>query len=218
MPHSKMVNGQVITVGVTDRRLIAAMLAVPRKAFVPPAMKPFSHIDSDLRVRERIGQSPPRFLMSAGPFAKLVQEAKIGGEDTVLDVGCATGYSSAVLARLAGFVVALECDAQLAALAHKAMSDLDVQNVAIVTGPLELGWPERGPYDVIFIGGSVERIPDALVSQLKDGGRLTTIMGNGPSVSAQLYVKSGGALSGREIFDTTARPLPGFEEPRTFVL
>ena len=217
MPQTNMVNGQVITVGITNHRLIAAMLPVPRRLFVPSAMQSISHIDADLKLTESTLLSPPRFLLSAGPFAKLVQAAKIRRKDTVLDVGCATGYSSAVLARLAGFVIGLESDDQLAALASETLANLDIDNVAIVTGPLEVGCPEGEPYDVIFIGGSVDRMPSALVSQLRDGGRLVTIVGSGHSASARLYVKRGSGFSGRKIFNVAAHPLPGFAEPKTFV-
>jgi protein-L-isoaspartate(D-aspartate) O-methyltransferase len=212
-----MVNGQVITVGVTDQSVIAALLAIPRRAFVPPAMKSISHIDSDLKLSECTATRPARFLMRVGPFAKLVQAAKIRPTDTVLDVGCGTGYSSAVLARLSASVSGLEIYDDLAELARETLAHLGVDNVTIVAGLLKLGWPQGQPYDVIFIGGSVEHIPDALASQMKDGGRMVTIVGRGPAASARLYVKSGSILSGRKIFDAAAPPLPGFAAPEQFL-
>jgi protein-L-isoaspartate(D-aspartate) O-methyltransferase len=156
--------------------------------------------------------------MSAGPFAKLVEAAKIGSEDRVLDVGCATGYSTAIIARLADYVTALESDSPLAAFATMALAQLGVENVRVVTGPLSRGWPHDKPYDVIFIGGSVEAVPDVLVSQLADGGRLVAIVGSGLSASACLYVRSGSSIGGRAVFNASAHPLPGFATPRTFVL
>jgi len=217
MAQIKMVNGHVITVGVTDHALIAAMLAVPRMPFVPAVSRSFAHSDADLALEEASLPLSSRYLMPPGPFARLVQAARIRREDNVLDVGCATGYSSAVLAHLAGVVVALESDDRLVALAQNTLADLGIDNVTVVSGSLEAGWPAAGPYDVIFIGGSVERIPHAFVPQLKDGGRLVTTVGRGHSGSAFLYVKSGSSFSGRTIFNVAARPLPGFAKPKSFV-
>jgi protein-L-isoaspartate(D-aspartate) O-methyltransferase len=212
-----MVNSQVLPVGVTNHRVIAAMRAVPRRPFVPAAMKAFAHIDSHVRLNEANHVATPRYLMPPGPFAQLIQAAQIRPEDIVLDIGCATGYSSAVIARLANVVVALESDHQLAAFAIETLARLAIENVAVVTGPLEEGWPDAGPYDVIFIGGSVEVIPNSLMLQLSDGGRLVTVLGTGHAASAKLYMKSGSAFGERSIFNVAARPLPGFAKPKSFV-
>lgn len=216
MPENNLVNGQVLPVGITDRKLIAAMLAVPRRNFVPPSLSSIAHIDADLELKSRAETSPPRFLMAAGPFAQLLQAARITSTDSVLDIGCGTGYSSAVLARLSGFVTGLESDEKLAGSASETLKALDIDNVEIVIGPLELGWPERQPYDVIVISGSVKSIPEALALQLSDGGRVVTIVGDGPAASAHLFVKSRSVLSGRKLFHATAHPLPGFTSPEAF--
>lgn len=217
MPEFNMVNGQVITVGVTDRRVIGSLLAVERRNFLPTALKSVSHIDTDLKLKDASGASPARYLMPVGPLAQLVQAAEVARTDAVLDIGCATGYTSAVLANLADHVIGLECDPELAASARTTLEALSIDNVEIATGPLEAGWPERSPYDVIFIGGSVQRVPHALVSQLKDGGRLVAIVDDGRSISAYLWMKNGSTFAGREIFDATAHPLPGFSRPEVFV-
>jgi protein-L-isoaspartate(D-aspartate) O-methyltransferase len=211
-----MVDGQIITVGVTDRRLIGALRAIPRQRFVPVGMKLVAHIDSDVTLKEATPYSPSRFLMAAGPFAQLVQEAKIRRQDVVLDVGCATGYSSAVLARLADFVIAVESDEALAALATEILADLGVDNVAVNTGPLEAGWLEGSPYDVILIEGSIEKVPAALTEQLTVGGRLVGVIGRGYSASGTVYTKSRSTISSRRAFNATVRSLPGFDEPKVF--
>lgn len=189
MPQTNMVNGQVLPVGVTDRNVIAAMLAVPRENFVPTTLKPIAHIDTDLQLKPGLGGSPSRFLMAPGTFAKLLEAARIRSTDTVLDIGCATGYSSAVIAHIGGSVTALECDEELAATATTNLTDLNIENVAVVTGPLERGWPARAPYDVIVMGGSVQNLPDALVPQLEQGGRLVAIIDHGGVSSGHLYIK-----------------------------
>lgn len=143
--RTNMVNGQVITVGITDHRLIAALSAVPRERFVPTRMMQLAFSDSDILLKEAAPSAPARYLMAVGPFARLVQEAEIDRHAVVLDVGCATGYSSAVLARLAGSIIALESDKGLAALATQTLVDVGVDNIAVVNGPLEAGWPGAAP-------------------------------------------------------------------------
>lgn len=202
MPEFNMVNGQVITVGVTDRRVIGSLLAVERRNFLPTALKSVSHIDTDLKVKDASGVSPARYLMPAGPLAQLVQAAEVARTDAVLDIGCATGYTSAVLANLADHVIGLECDPELAASARTTLEALSIDNVEIATGPLEAGWPERSPYDVIFIGGSVQRVPHALVSQLKDGGRLVAM---DASEDKDLRSRKAREWTGRRVEDFTSR-------------
>lgn len=217
MPEINMVNGQLIPVGVTDRRLIRSLLAVERRAFLPTTLKSIAHIDTDLKLTDGSPTSPARYLMPAGPFGQLVQAALVKRTDTVLDIGCTTGYTSAVLAHLADRVIGLECDRELAASARTTLTALSFGNVEIVSGPLEAGWPEGSPYDVIFIGGAVPAVPQSLVSQLSDGGRLLAIIDDGRLMSAQLFLKSGRTSSGRKIFDASAQPLPGFSPPDLFV-
>lgn len=216
MPQTTMVNGQILPVGVSDRGVIGAMLAVPRQNFVPATLRPIAHIDSDLQLIPGLGGSPSRFLMAPGPFARLLEAARIRRTDTVLDIGCATGYSSAVIARIGGSVTALECDEELAATATTNLADLNIENVAVVTGPLKRGWPACAPYDVIVMGGSVQSLPDALVPQLMQGGRLVTIVDHGGVSSAHLYIKSGSAFGSNVLFDVATKPLPGFSEAKTF--
>ena len=218
MPEIKMVNGQLLPVGVTDRRLIRSLLAVERREFLPTSLKSISHIDIDLKLKDGSAVSPARYLMPAAPFGQLVQAAQVTRNDAVLDIGCTTGYSSAVLSKLANRVVGLECDPQLASSARAALATLSISNAQIVSGPLEDGWLKGAPYDVIFIGGSVPAIPQSLVAQLSDyRGRLVAIIDDGQSMSAQLFVKSGSNFAGRKIFDAGGRPLPGFSRPDVFV-
>ena len=212
-----MVDCQVRTTDVTDLALIEAMLSVPREAFVPSRMKPFAYTDQDIAVTA--ADAPvQRFLMEASPFAKLVQLAGIRSGDLVLDVGCATGYSSAVLSRLAGAVIALETDADLAEQANGTLAEQGFDSVAVVTGKLEDGYPEEGPYDVIFVGGAVDAVPQALLDQLKNGGRLVAVEGEGLTGFARLYIRDDeGVVSGRRAFNLAVKPLPGFQRVPEFV-
>ena len=209
-----MVESQVRVNAVTDERLIAAMAAVPRERFVPISRQGIAYMDEDIRISD--GKAP-RFLMEPRVSAKLAQLAAITADELVLDIGCGTGYSTAVLSRLAGTVVALESDEDLAAQAGATLSDLGVDNAVVVAGALPDGYAKQAPYDVIFINGMVSSIPETLQSQLRENGRLVAVAGDGVSGRARLYMRAGDAFSGRDAFDANIRFLPGFEPVESFV-
>lgn len=204
-----MVDGQVRAADVTDLRIISAMLEVPRERFVPPRAASIAYLDLDLPVGEG-----GRRLLKPMVLAKLIQAADIAPTDRVLDAGCATGYAAAVLGRIAGEVVALEQDERLERVARAELKSLP--NVSVAGGPLDQGWPDAAPYDVILLEGGTEVAPDALCRQLKNGGRLVCVLGPGPGAKAMLYLRSGDDVGGRPIFDATAAVLPGFVKPPAF--
>jgi len=208
--RTKMVDGQVRTTDVTSLDLLDALLSVPREEFVPAARKSLAYIDEDLEI------APGRYLMEPSPFARLVQLAAIKPGDFVLDIGAGTGYSSAVLSKLAGAVVALEEDATLAAGAQGVLSNLGYDTVAVVEGPLREGYAAQGPYDVILIEGAVQSVPTGIIAQLKDEGRLVVVEGVGNAGVARLYVKQGGVTSPRRAFNAAVKPLPGFHTAPAF--
>ena len=203
-----MVDGQVRTTDVTDLSVISAMLAVPREKFMPAAAVSLAYLDLGVPV----GGS--RSLLRPMVLAKLLQAAELKATDRVLDAGCATGYTAAVLAHIVGQVVALEQDAGLAKAAGDALSSQP--NVDVVSGPLAEGWAKGAPYDVVVLEGATEVVPHALCQQLKDGGRLVCILGSGPGSKAMLYRRSGGEVGGRAIFDAPAALLPGFAKMPVF--
>jgi protein-L-isoaspartate(D-aspartate) O-methyltransferase len=210
-----MVDGQVRTADVTDRRLLAAMLELPRERFFPEDKATLAYHDLDTCVSEP--GLPARCLLKPMVLAKLLQAVEVGEGDRVLDVGCATGYSTALLAQLAGSVVGLEQDEILAVQARRSLADGGLRNATVVIGPLAVGWRADAPYDVILLQGAAEVVPDALLGQLKDGGRLAGVLGRGPSAKAMLFRAVGGDVSGRPIFDAAAPSLPGFSKPPAFV-
>jgi len=209
-----MVDGQVRTADVTDPRLIAAMLELPRERFFPGEKAALAYLDTDVTVSEP--GLPVRRLLKPMVLSKLIQAAEIGENHRVLDVGCATGYSTALLSRLAGFVIGLEEDEILAKQASEALSACGISNATIVAGKLARGYPADAPYDAILLQGSTEIVPTSLLDQLKDGGRLACVLGQGPG-KATIYRMIGGEVSGRPVFDAAASALPGFVQPASFV-
>ncbi len=207
-----MVDGQVRTADVTDLRIISAMLEVPRERYVPPRAEGLAYLDLGMGLAA--AGAAARSLLKPMVLAKLIQAADIPPDGRVLAVGCATGYSAAVLARIAGQVVALEQDDSLATGAQAALAGLP--NVTFVKGALADGWPKAAPYDAILIDGAIEFVPPALSAQLKEGGRLVAVLGGGPGASAMLYRRSGTELGGRAIFDAAAALLPGFTKEPAF--
>ena len=215
--RTAMVESQVRPNDVTDRRLLAALTEIPRERFVPAARRAIAYIDEDILLKPADGERLARYLMEPMPFARLVQLADIKPTDLVLDIGCGTGYSSAVLSRLADSIVALECDEELAAAANETLPELEIGNVAVVTGALNKGYAEEGPYDVIVLNGAVSGVPDALFGQLKEGGRLVAIVAEERRNQAWLFLCHGGRTTGRPAFGASAKPLPGFAREEGFV-
>ena len=216
LQRKNMVESQVRPNDVTDRRILNAMLAIPREAFVPTALKPIAYMDEALTLVKADAGSLARGMMAPRALAKLIQLAEIGEGDVVLDVGAMSGYSTAVIARLAQTVVALECDSALADAAAKALNERAADNSAVVTGNLEVGYPSEGPFDAIVVEGAVEQVPSALLDQLKEGGRLVAIEAGVPA-HAVVWKRMGRHFDRRVAFEAAAPAVPGFEKKKEFV-
>ncbi|MGN6778886.1 protein-L-isoaspartate O-methyltransferase family protein [Rhizobium sp.] len=207
----KMVENQIRTTDVTSHSVLNAFFAVPRENFVPEKSKLLAYVDCDIEV------APGRFLMEASPLAKLLQLGAISKDDKVLDVGCGTGYASAVLSLVAGNVIALESNEELAAQAKTNLAALGYDNVTVVGGDLEKGHAADAPYDVIFLNGSIEQLPQGLLDQLGEYGRLITVIGYGHAARATVFMRERGAFSENVFFNASIKPLPGFAKAKEFV-
>lgn len=213
--RANMVNGQVLTGNVHGRRLLDAMGDVPRERFVPASREALAYADVEIPLPGEAG-SPSRALVTPLTFARLASLAEIRSSDLVLDIGCATGYSTAVLARLASSVVALEADEALAAGATETLAELGVDNAAVIAGALAEGYAAEAPYDVILINGAIDEVPQAILDQLGEGGRLVCVRLHGPVGRAMIYRRDDGHVSGRAAFDAAAPMLPGFAKEAGF--
>lgn len=207
-----MVESQIRPNKVSDPAIIAAMLAVPRERFVPEALRGIAYVDEDIPL------GGGRYLMEPMVLGRLLQVAAIEPGDAVLDVGCGPGYASAVMARLARSVVALEEDAALARRARALAAELAITNVTIVEGVLTEGHAALAPYDVILFGGAVAAIPPAIAEQLAEGGRLVTVVQAGPGMGkAVLMTRADDVFVRRVMFDAGTPLLPGFAAQPGFV-
>ena len=216
--RKNMVESQVRTSDVTDRRIIAALLDVPREIFVPEAIRPLAYMDGSLRLIAGSVMGPERSIMEPRLFARLLDLANIQKADRVLDVGAGTGYSAAVLSRLAGHVIALEAEADLVSAAEKVFAELKPANVRVVKGGLAAGWAEAAPYDVIVLEGSVTEVPETLLNQLNEGGRLLAIENSRGHGRAVIWRRFGTSFDRRISFDASATALPGFDKSPAFQL
>lgn len=207
-----MVESQVRANDVTDVRLQDAMLRTPREVFAPKSMQCVAYMERDIEV------APGRYLIEARDFAKLMHAAAIKPTDLVLDIGCGSGYSTAILAALCETVVGLEADEAMAEQAGARLAKLDISNAAMVAGDLVAGKPDQGPFDVIFINGSVQEVPQALLDQLAEGGRLAAIVSEGRVGRATVFRRGrDGATGRRVVFDASAPPLREFDRQPEFV-
>lgn len=210
--RTMMVDTQVRPSDVTKYPIIAAMLSVPREAFVPAQMREAAYAG------EHVTLGGGRVVLDPRTLAKMLDALDIQGTETVLDIGCGLGYSSAIIARMADAVVAVEEDEALATEAQRALSAQGVDNAAVSQGKLAAGAPKAGPYDVIVLQGAAEVIPDSLVAQLKEGGRIAALFMEGNLGVARVGYKIDGRITWRQVFNASAPVLPGFEMRKAFAL
>lgn len=209
--RAHMVEGQVRANDVTDTAVISAMAALPRELYVAASQRHLAYADVCPPVKQG------RVLLDPRTLAKLLQLAEVKADDRVLDVACATGYSSAVLCQISRDVVALEEDQELAAMAAPILARCQKAGSLFgAVGPHAAGHAALAPYDLIFVNGAIRTVPKAWVSQLKQGGRIAAVVAQGPVGKAHLFVRHGDSVSGRVAFDATVPLLPGFVERPSF--
>lgn len=207
-----MVECQLRPNKVTDEGVLSAMGYVPREVFAGPLYEGIAYVDEDIPLGDG------RYLMEPMVLARLLQAANIGADDVVLDIGCGSGYTAAVCARICATVVAVESDPRLAAESTRIMGELEADNVVVVDGPLKDGYQAQAPYDVIVFSGAVPEIPEGVLTQISEGGRLVAVLegeeGWGHAVLAR---NVGGTISRGVIFDASIPELPGFDREVGFV-
>jgi protein-L-isoaspartate(D-aspartate) O-methyltransferase len=207
-----MVDTQVRPSDVTKFPIIAAMLTVPREAFLPDDLREAAYVG------ENVDLGHGRVLLEPRTLAKMLDALDVQGDELVLDIGAGLGYSSAVIARMAEAVVALEEVEEWASEAEGILADAGADNVVVQQGTLSEGAPQHGPYDVIILQGAVEDLPEAITGQLKDGGRMAALFAEGALGVVRIGYKSGGAMNWQPAFNAGAPVLPGFERNLAFML
>lgn len=210
--RTMMVDTQVRPSDVTKFPIIEAMLHVPREAYVPSDKREAAYMGENMHI------GAGRVVLEARTLAKLLDALDIQPSETVLDLGCGLGYSTAVIARLADAVIAVEEDGALAAAAQRTLSAEGVDNAAVFEAPLAQGAAKHGPYDVITIQGAVEMVPAAIIAQVKEGGRIGSVFMEGALGVARVGYKIDGVVTWRFAFNASAPVLPGFAAKREFML
>lgn len=211
--RTTMVDTQVRPSDVTRFPVIEAMLTVPREVFVPAPRRAIAYAGENMPL------PGGRVMLEARTLAKMIDALDPGPQDLVLDVACSNGYASAVLARIAGAVVALEDDATTATMADAALREAGAETVAVVQGDLTQGWPAQAPFDIIIIsGGAVEAVPDALTAQLREGGRIAAVFQQGALGVVRIGLKTAAEVTWRDQFNAHAPLLAGFARQRGFTL
>jgi protein-L-isoaspartate(D-aspartate) O-methyltransferase len=204
-----MVDSQVRPSDIHDRRVITAMLSTPREDLTPPEYGALAYADRAITI------GPGRHLWAARDFSKLVQATLVAEHDRVLDVAPGTGYSTRIFSKLGGEVVALE-EAVFAEGLKKRVAADALSNVKVIAGDLAKGAPSEGPFDVIFVNGAVEVVPDAWLKQLAEGGRLAVIVRERGVGRARIYNRAGDKSAYRTPFDAQVPDLPGFGAVASF--
>lgn len=207
-----MVDCQIRPSDVTRYALIDAMLRIPRELFVPRSKREVAYSEAEVEI------APGRALLAPRVFAKMVEASEIKGTDLILELCPGTGYSTAILAALGEMVVSIEEDEALSSQAQGVLEALGINNAVVTQGDPMAGDSAHGPFDVIFLNGCVEIVPSALTDQLKEGGRLVTLVQHGSTSSCQVFTRSGTVVSQRFAFDGYGPLLGGFSMEREFTL
>ncbi len=209
--RSAMVDSQVRTADVTDPRLVQAMRTLPRERFAPAHLRAVAYADLELEV------APGRFLMRPRDLAKLLQALQPKPHERALEIAGGTAYGAAVLAACVEEVVSLEPDSTLSFAARAALDGAGVTNVKTVSTSLDQGWPDAAPYDLIFLNGGAEILPEAWFAQLAPGGRLGVIFRDKAAGSARIYTKAKDVSAFHVAFDAAPPIAPGLRKPPAFV-
>jgi protein-L-isoaspartate(D-aspartate) O-methyltransferase len=215
-----MVDRQIRTFDVTDQRLIAQLLSVPRERFVPDSMRDFAYSDVGMTVEAGEG-GENRYLLPAFILARMIQGAQVRASDRALDVAAGTGYSSAILAGLAADTVVLESSSERRKDIEARLASVGLGRIQVMDRDLRQGVAEAGPYDVILVNGAVETGLEPLFAQLSDGGRLVAIQRSaldptGDAAKVLCFEKRNGHVGTRYLFDARAPILPDFQRPPAF--
>ena len=206
-----MIEQQIRPWDVLNLGVLELLAVVKREDFVPPEHRGMAFVDTEVPLPG--GQC----MLAPKVEARLLQELAVHKHERVLEIGAGSGYMAALLAHKAQHVTTLEIDPELARFAAANLKRAGVANVSVLTadgaGPL----PADGPFDVILLSGSVAEVPEALLAQLKVGGRMAVIVGQEPVMRALLITRSAdNGLTRTVLFDTVAQRLRGFAEPTRF--
>ena len=211
--RQKMVESQLRTNKVTDEGVLEAMREIPRESFVPMLLRDIAYIDEDIEI------AAGRYIMEPMIVGRMMQASQIDENDSILIIGSATGYMAAVAGKLASTVFAVESDADLAEQSESLLTEMAMDNIIVQKGPLKAGCAKQGPFDVILIDGAVDGVPDEVIKQLADGGRLLAVIKQNSLVGVMtLFKNQKDHVSKTPLFDANVKSLNEFDNAAEFAL
>ena len=208
-----MIEQQIRPWEVLDPQVLELLMAVRREDFVPAAHRALAFVDMEIPT----GSAPGQVMLAPRVQARLVQDLAVKKTDKVLEIGCGTGYTTALLAKLGAQVLALEIDAGLAKQASANLQQAGIANAQVRQADGSQGAASDGPFDVILLSGSVAEVPQALLDQLSVGGRLAASVGDEPMMRATVVTRTGTqSFVSTQPWDANAPRLSGFAETPAF--
>ncbi|SDC21390.1 protein-L-isoaspartate(D-aspartate) O-methyltransferase [Cupriavidus sp. YR651] len=206
-----MIEQQIRPWDVLDQEILDLLAVVKREQFVPQAYAALAFVDMEIPLPAGQNMLPPRVE------ARILQDLNVRKHENVLEIGAGSGYMAALLANRARHVLTVDIEPELVTLARKNLADAGVANVDVAEGNAAEGWAAAAPYDVICVSGSVPEIPQAMLSQIKVGGRIAVIVGTAPVMEARLVTRvSENEYQSVNLFETLATPLQGAAQPSRF--
>ncbi len=211
--RQNMVESQLRTNKITNDKILLAMREISRENFVPSNLQNIAYIDNNIEIADG------HFMMAPMDLARIMQSCQIKDDDNILIIGSSSGYSAAVASRLASSVFAIESNEKLANLSENILTEMAMDNVVIKNASLSDGWQKQAPFDVILFDGAVDSIPDNIIGQLAEGGRMVAIIKQNDLIGiATVFKKQNGHISKYHLFDANVKSLNEFKNKDVFAL
>ena len=208
--NKNMIEGQIKPIGGMQKNILQAFSSVNRDDFVPQNLKDNCYSEKNLFLKR------DRFVLKANLIAKIISALNISNEENVLVIGSSTGYSSAIISRLAETVISIEEDQELLDFSEEAIKKNGIDNIVFINNAMIEGCSEQGPFNAIIIEGAIDEVPPNILNQLEDNGRLIAMINNKGVSNVIEYQKKNNIFTDRFLFSCTAPKLKCFDKRKSF--